>query len=123
MAPEQLEIQLQAKAKQLAELLVEADRAITVLQERRSALISAAVTGQIDVRGFSTGGTDAGAQAASRERRPGGPPSVAPESEPGGGTIHRRPQASRMIYSVVVVAFIVTYNRREILFQRSFQHG
>ena len=31
-------------------LVAEAQRAITVLQERRSALISAAVTGQIDVR-------------------------------------------------------------------------
>jgi len=33
--------------------------AIALLQERRSALISAAVTGQIDVRGFSTGGSEA----------------------------------------------------------------
>ncbi|NKF24649.1 hypothetical protein G7Y82_20265 [Solimonas sp. C16B3] len=32
-------------------LVVEAERAITLLKERRSALISAAVTGQIDVRG------------------------------------------------------------------------
>jgi len=31
----------------------EAERAITLLQERRSALISAAVTGQIDVRAFA----------------------------------------------------------------------
>jgi type I restriction enzyme S subunit len=40
-------------------LVNDAERAITLLQERRSALISAAVTGQIDVRGFSFGGTDA----------------------------------------------------------------
>ena len=39
----------------------DAARAIALLQERRSALISAAVTGQIDVRGFSTGG---GSEAA-----------------------------------------------------------
>ncbi|MEI6351915.1 MAG: restriction endonuclease subunit S, partial [Verrucomicrobiota bacterium] len=42
-------------------LASEAVRAITLLQERRSALISAAVTGQIDVRGFSAGG---GSEAA-----------------------------------------------------------
>jgi type I restriction enzyme S subunit len=35
------------------ELCAEADRAITLLQERRSAVISAAVTGQIDVRGLA----------------------------------------------------------------------
>jgi type I restriction enzyme S subunit len=34
-------------------LTVEAARAISLLQERRSALISAAVTGQIDVRGLA----------------------------------------------------------------------
>ena len=34
-------------------LIIEAQRAIDLLQERRSALISAAVTGQIDVRGLS----------------------------------------------------------------------
>jgi type I restriction enzyme S subunit len=42
-----------------ADLISEAGRLITLLQERRSALISAAVTGQIDVRGFSTGGSEA----------------------------------------------------------------
>jgi type I restriction enzyme S subunit len=36
-----------------------AEKTITLLQERRSALISAAVTGQIDVRGFSSGGSEA----------------------------------------------------------------
>ncbi|MFM7162085.1 MAG: restriction endonuclease subunit S, partial [Planctomycetaceae bacterium] len=35
------------------------ERAITLLQERRTALISAAVTGKIDVRGWdSEGGRD-----------------------------------------------------------------
>ena len=35
-------------------LTAEAQRAIDLLQERRTALISAAVTGQIDVRGLAT---------------------------------------------------------------------
>jgi len=43
----------------LAPLVAKAEAAISLLQERRSALISAAVTGQIDVRGFSTGGSEA----------------------------------------------------------------
>jgi type I restriction enzyme S subunit len=34
-------------------LLMEAERSVSLLQERRSALISAAVTGQIDVRGLA----------------------------------------------------------------------
>ena len=42
-----------------AALSNEANHAIALLQERRSALISAAVTGQIDVRGFNTGGSEA----------------------------------------------------------------
>jgi type I restriction enzyme S subunit len=42
-----------------ASLTTEATQAITLLQERRAALISAAVTGQIDVRGFSSGGSEA----------------------------------------------------------------
>jgi type I restriction enzyme S subunit len=37
------------------ELMDEACAAISLLHERRSALISAAVTGKIDVRGWSTG--------------------------------------------------------------------
>lgn len=37
----------------LSELLAEAERAIELLQERRTALISAAVTGKIDVREFA----------------------------------------------------------------------
>lgn len=35
-------------------LTAEANRAIALLQERRSALISAAVTGKIDVRGLAS---------------------------------------------------------------------
>ena len=34
-------------------LTTEAQRAITLLQERRTALISAAVTGQVDVRAWA----------------------------------------------------------------------
>jgi type I restriction enzyme S subunit len=41
------------RADQTARLVGEADRAIALLKERRSALISAAVTGQIDVRGLA----------------------------------------------------------------------
>jgi type I restriction enzyme S subunit len=37
---------------QIGELTAKASEAIVLLQERRSALISAAVTGQIDVRGL-----------------------------------------------------------------------
>lgn len=40
------------ETKKFDALSAAADRAVNVLQERRSALISAAVTGQIDVRGF-----------------------------------------------------------------------
>jgi type I restriction enzyme S subunit len=39
----------------LDELIAEATRAIDLLQERRIALISAAVTGKIDVRGLAKG--------------------------------------------------------------------
>jgi type I restriction enzyme S subunit len=42
-----------------AHLIAHAETCITLLQERRAALISAAVTGQIDVRGFSSGGSEA----------------------------------------------------------------
>lgn len=35
-------------------LAVEAERTVSLLQERRSALISAAVTGKIDVRGLAS---------------------------------------------------------------------
>ena len=42
---------LEAETAKLDSLTAEAERAIALLQERRTALISAAVTGQIDVRG------------------------------------------------------------------------
>jgi len=49
---EQLEVIafVQSATRQLDTLTAEAQRAIDLLQERRTALISAAVTGQIDVR-------------------------------------------------------------------------
>ena len=49
------------QASRSVALVDQAERSIALLQERRSALISAAVTGQIDVRGISAGG---GAEAA-----------------------------------------------------------
>jgi type I restriction enzyme S subunit len=45
-----------SSTKRFDNLLTEAHRAITLLQERRTALISAAVTGKIDVRGFAPAG-------------------------------------------------------------------
>ena len=42
---------LDLEAEKFDTLTAEAQRAIDLLQERRTALISAAVTGQIDVRG------------------------------------------------------------------------
>jgi len=50
---------VETRLEKLTQLQAEAEHAIALLQERRSALISAAVTGQIDVRGFSTGGSEA----------------------------------------------------------------
>lgn len=54
---EQVEIQhhLEKIIFKINNLTAEAQRAIELLQERRAALISAAVTGQIDVRGLATG--------------------------------------------------------------------
>jgi len=54
-ADEQVEIgvSISTATRQLDELSVEAQSAIDLLQERRTALISAAVTGQIDVRALS----------------------------------------------------------------------
>ena len=51
-ALEQLQIEsfLDAETSKLDALTAEAQSAIALLQERRTALISAAVTGQIDVR-------------------------------------------------------------------------
>jgi type I restriction enzyme S subunit len=43
---------LESVTARIDALVNEADAAITLLQERRSALISAAVTGKIDVRGL-----------------------------------------------------------------------
>jgi type I restriction enzyme S subunit len=43
---------LDQETAKLDTLTTEAQRAITLLQERRTALISAAVTGKIDVRGL-----------------------------------------------------------------------
>ena len=48
-----------SRLAEFGQLSGESLRAIVLLQERRSALISAAVTGQIDVRGFSGGGSEA----------------------------------------------------------------
>ncbi|WP_420465796.1 restriction endonuclease subunit S [Panacagrimonas sp.] len=45
---------IEATENRFSALTLEAERAITLLKERRSALISAAVTGQIDVRGIFT---------------------------------------------------------------------
>ncbi|MFC0159982.1 restriction endonuclease subunit S [Mameliella alba] len=45
--------------RQFGELEAEAERAITLLQERRSALISAAVTGKIDLRDTTSNSTEA----------------------------------------------------------------
>jgi type I restriction enzyme S subunit len=57
--PEQVLISaaLDERLEQLRVLTTDTESAIALLQERRSALISAAVTGQIDVRGFA--GTEA----------------------------------------------------------------
>jgi type I restriction enzyme S subunit len=44
---------VKAEIATLDGLIAEAERAVDLLQERRSALISAAVTGQIDVRGLA----------------------------------------------------------------------
>jgi type I restriction enzyme S subunit len=53
---EQVEIvdYLDRKMSMMDDLSAEAERAIELLQERRTALISAAVTGKIDVRGFAS---------------------------------------------------------------------
>jgi type I restriction enzyme S subunit len=47
---EEIAAYLSAAALKFDTLITEAQRAIDLLQERRTALISAAVTGQIDVR-------------------------------------------------------------------------
>jgi type I restriction enzyme S subunit len=45
--------EIERKSEQYGNLILAANEAIALLQERRSALISAAVTGQIDVRGLA----------------------------------------------------------------------
>lgn len=45
---------ISARITELTDLTAEAERGIELLQERRTALISAAVTGKIDIRGFVT---------------------------------------------------------------------
>jgi type I restriction enzyme S subunit len=45
--------ELRTKIAEVRTLIAEAERGIELLQERRTALISAAVTGQIDVRGWA----------------------------------------------------------------------
>jgi type I restriction enzyme S subunit len=45
---------IEEQSRNIEDLLFEAQRAITLLQERRTALVSAAVTGKIDVRGLVT---------------------------------------------------------------------
>jgi type I restriction enzyme S subunit len=50
---------LKLRLSQFDSLIGEADRAVALLQERRTALISAAVTGKIDVRGFASKGAQA----------------------------------------------------------------
>ena len=47
-----------SKTKELDGLGTEAQRGIELLQERRTALISAAVTGKIDVREFARGSAE-----------------------------------------------------------------
>ena len=45
--------ELATQTKKINDLLLDAERAVSLLQERRAALISAAVTGKIDVRGLA----------------------------------------------------------------------
>ncbi len=52
-------VHVATESQRFEDLVAEADRTISLLQERRSALISAAVTGQIDVRGFADEGAAA----------------------------------------------------------------
>jgi type I restriction enzyme S subunit len=58
--PEQRQITayLDEKVQLLFDLQLQAEQAISLLQERRTALISAAVTGKIDVRGQGSAGPD-----------------------------------------------------------------
>ena len=64
--PEQTEIvlHLEAEMERFAELSATAEEAVELLQERRTALISAAVTGKIDVRNWSPDPAPAEAEVA-----------------------------------------------------------
>ena len=55
---------LRDSAERLGKLIAEAERAIDLLQERRTALVSAAVTGKIDVRGLGRADVPEQAEAA-----------------------------------------------------------
>lgn len=55
---------LDLETEKLDKLSAEAERAIELLQERRTALISAAVTGKIDVRGLASAESDSDTEAA-----------------------------------------------------------
>ena len=52
-------VKITGRTTELDALTHEVETAITLLQERRSALISAAVTGKIDVRGLVSAETEA----------------------------------------------------------------
>ncbi len=56
---QEIAVFLVSETKKLDALIAEAETAITLLQERRSALISASVTGKIDVRGLVSAETEA----------------------------------------------------------------
>jgi type I restriction enzyme S subunit len=59
----------EAQSSALDALIAESQRAINLLQERRTALISAAVTGQIDVRNLASAAALAKGDAQSPENR------------------------------------------------------
>ena len=56
---EAIVVAVNSVADQYLGLVAEAERAVALLQERRSAIISAAVTGQIDVRNYASEGAAA----------------------------------------------------------------
>ena len=50
---EQIVQHINGRCSELDSLILDAESMVSLLKERRSALISAAVTGKIDVRGFA----------------------------------------------------------------------
>ena len=50
---------VEATVQKIDALITQSEKQITLLQERRTALISSAVTGKIDVRNFTTKTTEA----------------------------------------------------------------